>query len=148
MQKYKWPIVLTLLLAWFGVVVWLTVPRVRGGPQPLPKFETKRGAMGAVSVEVTPTSLGGFEVVLNTHSVDLDFDLTKAMSLSDDLGNVYSPISWSGGKGGHHLTGSVVFGDILKKARKVTLTISEIENSTFNEIESPTLSFSWDLAAK
>ena len=140
MQKYKWPIVLTLLLAWFGVVVWLTVPRVRGGPQPLPKFETKQGAMGAVSVEVTPTSAGSFEVVLNTHSVDLDFDLTKAMSLSDDLGNVYSPISWSGGKGGHHLTGSVVFGDILKKARKVTLTISEIE--------SPTLSFSWDLAAK
>lgn len=50
-----------------------------------------------------------FEVSLNTHSVALDYDLTNLSVLKDSRGNVYKPLSWTGGSGGHHVSGVLQF---------------------------------------
>jgi hypothetical protein len=75
--------------------------------------ETRSDAAGAVTVEVTPA--GGtaatliFDVVMNTHSVELDYDMTKIATLIDDQGRVYPAKSWNGAAGGHHREGSLTF---------------------------------------
>ncbi|HIH44852.1 MAG TPA: hypothetical protein HA257_07225 [Candidatus Methanoperedenaceae archaeon] len=50
-----------------------------------------------------------FEVGMNTHSVALDYDLTKFAVLKDSKGNVFKPLSWTGGRGGHHVSGVLQF---------------------------------------
>lgn len=97
---------------------------------------------GEVIVEVTPVVLkpgkeARFEVSLNTHTIELDYDLLKVSSISDDKGNKLSPLSWSGGSGGHHLTGELVFPSLSGKAKSVQLVIADI--SGFNR------SFIWNL---
>jgi hypothetical protein len=69
----------------------------------------------SVKVEVTPLNLtaGGetldFRVVLETHSVELNYDLAKIAVLSDDRGNTYRPSNWQGPAGGHHVEGVLRF---------------------------------------
>jgi DNA-binding beta-propeller fold protein YncE len=69
----------------------------------------------SVVVEVTPLNLGtseptlDFQVALNTHSVELGYDLTKIAVLRDDQGNEYVPVEWDGGQGGHHVNGVLRF---------------------------------------
>lgn len=87
---------------------------------------------GQVTVDVTPISLEAgkevkFEVVLDTHSVELSYDLLTVSSLSDDTGQNFKPLSWSGGSGGHHLSGELVFPAISKNAKFVELVIFNIE---------------------
>lgn len=51
-----------------------------------------------------------FDVVMNTHSVNLDgFDLKALSVLRDDQSNVYSPVSWNAPEGGHHRNGKLTF---------------------------------------
>ena len=51
-----------------------------------------------------------FEVVMDTHSVDLDqYDLGKLAALRDDGGAEYRPASWRSDPGGHHRSGTVTF---------------------------------------
>jgi len=62
---------------------------------------------------VTPLNLGmpgktlDFKIVMDTHSVELAYDLTKSAILRDNLGREYAPLSWDGGSGGHHLSGNL-----------------------------------------
>lgn len=84
-----------------------------------------------VAVEVTPLKLSSkespeFDIVLDTHSVNLDKSLKDISVLEDDKGNMYSPISWSGGIGGHHIEGNLVFPSLSKDAKSVKLTIKQI----------------------
>lgn len=112
-------------------------------PTSQPISETKSNSQGNVVVEVTPEKLGLnepqniFEVKLNTHSVDLDFDFEKIMVLMDDLGNQYQAIRWEGEKGGHHLEGKIVFPQLKAGGQKVTLKMAQIGGVERN--------FSWDL---
>lgn len=97
---------------------------------------------GSVSIIVTPKVLekgktGQFEISFTTHSGSLDFDLLQVAKLVDDEGNNYKPVSWSGGKGGHHLEGALSFSPILEKATKVTLTLFKIDGTD--------RVFSWEL---
>lgn len=107
------------------------------------EFLTKQSSdQGEVSIEVTPVSLepgkeAKFDVVFNTHSVELDYDLLKVSNLRDDKGNSLTPISWSGGSGGHHLNGELVFPSISAKAISAQLIIVNI--SGFDR------SFVWNL---
>jgi len=91
--------------------------------------------MGAVKVEVIPKRVESgsealFTLNLNTHSVDLGYNYTKIIKLTDDKGNQYYPIKWTGSSGGHHLSGEISFGKINKGVRKLILTISGIDNKT------------------
>ena len=88
---------------------------------------------GAVVVTVTPSKLFSsdgqaiFTVTLDTHNVPLDYDLRELSTVTDDKGNVYRASSWTGGRGGHHLTGELTFEDIDIKTKTLTLVILEIE---------------------
>ncbi len=97
---------------------------------------------GSVSITVTPQILGKgksaqFDVTFTTHMGSLDFDLLQITKLVDDKGTLYKPLSWSGGKGGHHLSGTLLFPSLSEKANKVTLTLSSIDN--MDRV------FNWDL---
>lgn len=86
---------------------------------------------GNVSIEVKPQALSQdkeaiFNITLSTHSVELDYDLVKISKLIDSQGKIYKPTSWTGGSGGHHLSGTLSFPKIGEKTRFVTLVISEI----------------------
>ena len=135
MEKFEKFMLLTtiILLIILGLIF---LPKSKNTSR-LNVYETKRGEMGAVTVEITPLNSTEYEVVFNTHSVELDFDFTKIIKLEDNLENIYDAKTWSGGRGGHHLQGEIVFPDINTEAQDVTITISGIENKL--------LSFEWVL---
>lgn len=97
----------------------------------LPQKQT----VGAVEIEVAPENLVPglpmiFDLSLNTHSVELDYDLVKIASAKDGKGNLYQAKEWTGEKGGHHLQGKLVFDELSEGAEKVELTISGIDQQT------------------
>lgn len=106
------------------------------------KSATQKNSEGAVTVEVTPKelALGSqaiFEITFDTHSVELNYDIANVAKLADENGGVYKPLSWTGGKGSHHIEGILTFPEIDKSSKKVTLTIPGIDNKD--------RVFSWDL---
>lgn len=105
-------------------------------------YQTQKNEQNEVTVEVTPISLKTeanleFKVVLDTHSVELNYDLMKIAKLTDDKGRNLKPLSWIGGSGGHHLSGELVFPAISKDVKFLELTIANIAG--------PDRSFRWDL---
>ncbi|OGY17335.1 MAG: hypothetical protein A2785_00495 [Candidatus Chisholmbacteria bacterium RIFCSPHIGHO2_01_FULL_49_18] len=108
---------------------------------PAPASETdsapapQQKTMGAVEVQVTPVRLEAnaqplLKIEMNTHSVELDYDLIKIVQLTDDLGNSYKPLVWNGGSGGHHLTGEITFSELKGDPDTLTLTLSGIDGNT------------------
>ena len=89
-----------------------------------------------VEFQVTPLSSSKFEIAINTHSVQLDFDLTQISKLYDSLGKDYKPLNWVGASpGGHHRSGTLVFEPVDKNAKSITLVITD----------SASREFKWDL---
>lgn len=108
-------------------------------------LETKDNSEGTVSVVVTPQNINNdsstldFEIVLNTHSEELNNDLVAVSELVDDQGNSYRPISWKGdNSGGHHRSGILKFNPILPKPKFIELKIKNIGNVSER-------SFKWNL---
>ncbi len=102
---------------------------------------------GAVTVKVTPLELSAqaavwrFEVVLETHVVALDQDMTAAATLADGAGREYRPLAWEGDKpGGHHRKGVLTFEPIRPAPSSVTLKIRRIGVAE--------RTFSWPVVAK
>lgn len=94
---------------------------------------TQTKSMGAVEVEITPTKLEvgknmTFELSLNTHSVELNYDYTKILIAQDNNGNTYKATSWSGGESGHHLSGEVEFEPLFEEAKSIKLNVNGIDN--------------------
>jgi hypothetical protein len=135
--------ILTLVLAFLGGFLFF----YRGGPtkelapvanqtnqQTTTKqtWETKTEEQADVTVVVTPIDLSlnskewRFDVGMNTHSVELDQDMTKIAILVDDQGKEYKPISWEGPVGGHHREGMLIFNQITPNPKSVELKISNI----------------------
>lgn len=96
------------------------------------KWETKTEEQASVTVVVTPIDLSPdskewkFDVGMNTHSVELDQDMTKIAVLVDDKGKEYKPISWDGPIGGHHREGVLIFNEVTPTPKSVELKISGI----------------------
>lgn len=135
--------ILTLALAFLGGFLFF----YRGGPtkelapvanqsnqQTTAKqtWETKTEEQDSVTVVVTPLDLSTnskewkFDVGMNTHSVELDQDMTKIAALVDDQGKEYKPIRWEGPVGGHHREGVLIFDQITPNPKSVELKISNI----------------------
>ena len=135
--------ILTLVLAFLGGFLFF----YRGGPtkelapvanqanqQTATKqtWETKTEEQADVTVVVTPIDLSLnskewiFDVGMNTHSVELDQDMTKIAILVEDQGKEYKPISWEGPVGGHHREGMLIFNQITPNPKSVELKISNI----------------------
>ncbi len=77
---------------------------------------TQISSEGPVTVAVTPRQLAvgatnwEFEIALNTHSVDLDYNLAQVATLTDSDGQDYGPGVWHGdGPSGHHRSGVLRF---------------------------------------
>ncbi len=107
------------------------------------KLKTITDDQGKVVIKVTPWSLSGsqwkFDVVLDTHSEELNQDMMQIAELSDDKGNTIKPIRWEGaGPGGHHREGVLVFNATKTLPNFVTLTIKDDE-------EAHGRSFKWDI---
>jgi hypothetical protein len=89
-------------------------------------------SFGAVEAEVTPKQVTPslpiiFSVSLNTHSVELDFDLPQITELKDDQGNIYQAKEWTGGQSGHHLSGDLTFENLKPEVKELKLTINSID---------------------
>ena len=132
-------LVLFLVLI-FGIVIILVIGLRSFRPTSSPNKsntntvnKVQTNEKGSVVVEATVLSLSAkdnasFTVSLTTHSGDLDYDLLAISKLTDNKGNVYSPISWTGEKGGHHISGTLTFSKLSQEALFVTLTIPKIDN--------------------
>lgn len=95
-----------------------------------------------VTVAVTPLNLNDksaatldFKIALNTHSVDLGYDLTTIATLSSDTGEKVQPIKWDGpAGGGHHREGALSFPQLKQRGQTLTLTlrgIADVPERTF-----------------
>lgn len=106
------------------------------------KDMTRMDKQGAVIMEVTPLNLGtpadtlDFDVVMNTHSVDLSMDLATLSTLTTDAGISVQAVSWDAPRGGHHVSGKLIFPStlngkpIIEGASKLTLTIINVDASS------------------
>lgn len=98
------------------------------------QWETKTDDQNSVTVAVTPLDISPqssewkFDISMNTHSVELDQDLTKSAVLIDDQGNEYKPIKWDGPVGGHHREGTLIFKPITPASKSIELKITGIAN--------------------
>ena len=84
---------------------------------------------GSVTITVTPKNLyqPTFEIVLDTHTDNLNKDLTKNTILIDDQGNMQKPVGWEGDPlGGHHRKGILLFNSFQEKSKLVTLKIQNV----------------------
>ena len=110
---------------------------------------TRTNQQGAIIMEVTPLNLGTpadnleFNIVMNTHSVDLSMDLATLSTLTTDTGITVSATIWDAPRGGHHVEGKLVFpttndgNSILEGVSKLTLTIINVD--------APSRAFEWEL---
>ena len=113
---------------------------------PAPQIpQTKTDEQGQVIVKITPVDLGAetpswkFQIVLDTHSVELDYDFLEAVSLFDEQGKKYKAISWEGSPpGGHHREGILTFRSIKPAPR-------ELKMEMFNVGDIEVRNFTWKL---
>jgi hypothetical protein len=95
-------------------------------------FQAQTNAENAVRVDVKPIQLAPgqpaiFEIRLNTHSVNLSYDLVQVCSLQDGQGKVYQAKAWKGSSpGGHHRSGVLEFPELKGKPQTVKLIIRGI----------------------
>ena len=116
----------------------------------VPANLTKSDAQGAVTMEITPTNLENpgdaviFEVLMDTHSVDLSMDLAQQAVLSTDTGKTVQATLWDAPRGGHHVEGKLSFPStkdgsaLLDGAKSVTITITNVD--------APTRTFIWSIS--
>ena len=129
-------------------------------PEPTPVAQTapeesgleREDAQGSVAVIVTPLNLGqsadilDFDVVMDTHSVDLSMDLTTLAELTTDSGLSVKPVKWDAPMGGHHVSGTLSFpatidgAPLLEGVTTLTLTLLNVD--------APERIFTWQLIAE
>ncbi len=106
---------------------------------------TRTSEEGSVTVQVTWNgSLNDFvfEVVMDTHSVDLDsFDLSQLAVLRSDRASEVRPAGWDAPKGGHHRSGQLRFpgSSLAGQPRYVELVV--------RGLAAPERVFRWEIAA-
>jgi hypothetical protein len=68
-----------------------------------------------------------FQVVLDTHSVNLDaYELKTTIVLRDDAGNSYAPVALEDKGSGHHRQTIVSFAKILPETKRSELVIKDV----------------------
>jgi hypothetical protein len=111
--------------------------------------QTLADEQGAITIKVTPLNLNGsaealvFDVVMDTHSVDLSMDLATLATLTTDNRIIVQAVEWDAPRGGHHVEGKLIFPStqdgksILEGATKLTLAILNLD--------APSRTFEWEL---
>jgi hypothetical protein len=119
-------------------------------PSPTAADPTRTDSQGAVEFVVEPINLDvagetlDFTVSMNTHSVNVGWDLAALSSLETDTGLTVDGLSWPVG-GGHHYGGTLSFprttssgDDLLEGAASLRLII--------RDTDVPERVFTWELA--
>ena len=112
---------------------------------------TRTDNQGSVQFAVTPLNLDApgdtldFQVVLDTHAIELDWDLAALSTLRTDTGKEVSALSWTGASG-HHAEAVLSFpaetadgARLLDGAATLTLII--------RDADAPERRFDWELGA-
>lgn len=112
--------------------------------------ETQTNDGGQVTVKVTwpgPAAGPVFDVVLDTHAVDLDgYDLTKLAVLRTGDGREVAPSGWDAPKGGHHRQGALAFPSVGTDGKALLgPTTGSIELVVRDVAGVPERSFRWAL---
>ncbi|HEY4518015.1 MAG TPA: hypothetical protein VJG48_00135 [Candidatus Paceibacterota bacterium] len=88
---------------------------------------------GNVEIAITPLVVAqsaptwDFKIKMDTHSVELDQDITKAAVLGDGRDDNSAPIAWEGTPaGGHHREGVLKFKPLKPRPKKINLKITNI----------------------
>jgi len=109
--------------------------------------QSREDGQGSVTVTVTgkDNDTGAdtieFDVVMDTHSVDLNMDLALLATLTTNTGLSVNGLLWDGPLGGHHVEGSLSFpasvngASLLEGTSMLTLTIQDVD--------APERIFSW-----
>ncbi len=106
-------------------------------------WEAKIDDQANVNVVITPLDLGAqsaewkFDVGMNTHSVELDQDMTQIAVLIDDRGREHKPIRWDGPVGGHHREGTLTFNRISPTPKSIELKITGIADTVRSFVWNP-----------
>jgi hypothetical protein len=93
---------------------------------------TQSVAGGGVTAKVTylnpkATDDPRFQVVLDTHSVNLDvYDLKSIAVLRDDSGKSYAPTSAENKGSGHHREATITFPKLSPEAKRVEVIIKDV----------------------
>ena len=142
--RYPWLIVFMALAVVVGVVVigvasFNSVQPSHIAPEALVSSgATQTSEGGQVTIKATWQGPGAgliFDVVMDTHAVDLDgFDLAQLAALRVDGAREVHPASWNAPKGGHHRQGILTFpstaGDgspfITADTRAIELVIRDV----------------------
>ena len=121
----------------------------RGQPQTVQvnvvqnNLESRTDNQSGITFIVTPINISPelkewkFDIVMDTHLVELDQDMTKIAVLIDNQGKEYKPINWEGTVGGHHREGVLIFNKIRPSPKSIELKISGIGDVVRN--------FTWQL---
>lgn len=158
MKRFALPLLLTLSLILAACAPSQTTP-LQTDPQPASvsteasssssESAIRSDQQGAITVEVTSLNLDSatdtldFDVVMDTHSVDLSMDLASLATLTTDTGITVQATLWDAPLGGHHVAGKLIFPatqdgkSILEGAATLTLTLVNVDV--------PSRSFEWDL---
>lgn len=97
-----------------------------------PTWPAKMDDQASVTITVAPIDVSpqaqewGFDISMNTHSVELDQDMLQSTVLIDDQGRKYKPLSWEGPIGGHHRQGVLIFKQIIPIPKTIELKISNV----------------------
>ncbi len=88
-----------------------------------------------------------FDVVMDTHSVDLDaYDLSQLSVLMADDGHEAASLSWDAPKGGHHRQGKLTFRDMALDGKPlITSGTKGIELTIWDVAGVQQRSFKWTL---
>lgn len=95
-------------------------------------FSSQENEGGEVTVIVTPQILEvgkqpKFKLEFDTHSVNLDFDVSQVVALTDNRDRKYTNAIWEGSPpGGHHRNGILIFNEQLKETSKIKLVITDV----------------------
>ena len=106
---------------------------------------TRSSSDQGVTVKVSPKLIGStdkqweFAVVLDSHSAELNDDLTQSATLTTSDGRTIKPVSWTGAPaGGHHREGVLAFEVPAPRPGSIELRIAR-------QGESAARTFRWQL---
>ena len=109
-------------------------------------FDVQTNDESAVRLDVKPFALVAgkpavFEIRLNTHSVNLSYDMVEVCSLQDSEGRIYKAVEWKGSPlGGHHRRGTLEFPKLEGAPQSVKLVIRGVAGV-------PERSFEWKIGS-
>jgi len=127
-MKTKIVTILGLLLP-AVVILGIFWPKAEGQDQDGQNQElaAQENSEGNVTVVVTPIisdSSLDFEIVMDTHSVELGADMLEISELKTDQDESYSPAAWEGSaSGGHHRSGVLKFNLVSPRPKEIELII-------------------------